>query len=318
MRIRIEAVKQILVVRNDRFGEFLLNIPAWRALKANYPQAKLTIVANPSVAGLVGCIKEIDGTLVWENRRHKLSEIWQFARQLKARHFDLCVIFNPVKEFNLISFLAGIPVRLGYNRKWAFLLTHKIKDRKSLGLKHEIDYNLELLAPLGIKTDDTSLSLKIENQEVDTTDIAVAVHPWTSDPVKQWPQERFYELTKILAGDQKLQVIIIGGKEELAKGADCYDTLGSNVVNLAGKTTLTELAGILKRVKLLISGDSGPVHLASCVATPVLALFRSDLAGKNSRRWGPVSPGSMVIEKPDLTKISVEEVYLQVKAFLER
>lgn len=325
MPIHKESVKQILAVRNDRFGEFLLNIPAWRALKANYPYAKLTLVVNPYVAQLARCVKEADDTIIRENRKHRIVEILQFASKLKARHFDLCVIFNPSGEFNLISFLARIPVRLGYDRKWAFLLTHKVQDSKHLGLRHEIEYNLELLTPLGISSKDYKLSLNIDTSKINSFEglgwqdnsLGIAIHPWTSDPVKQWPQEKFYELARILALGDRTKVIIIGGKEELDKGASRYDTLGANVLNLTGKTTLVELAGLLKKVKLLISGDSGPVHLASCVKTTALVLFRNDLPGKNSIRWGPVSEESIVIENPDLSQITVDEVLSQVKKILK-
>lgn len=150
------AIKNILAVRNDRFGEFLLNIPAFRALKKSYAGAKLTLLVNPCVQELARCIDFVDEVIAWENTRHKFSQIYRFSRDLKARDFDLCVIFNPSKELNIISFLAGIPIRVGYNRKWGILLTKKTEDKKYLGQKHEIEYNLELLSLIGIGSEDRS------------------------------------------------------------------------------------------------------------------------------------------------------------------
>ena len=96
--------------------------------------------------------------------------------------------------------------------------------------------------------------------------------------------------------------------EELQKGA-LFNNLNGRIKNLTGKTTLVELASILKNSKLLISGDSGPVHLACAVGTPVIALFRNDIPGKGPKRWGPWGEGNVVIEKKSLLDISVDEVF---------
>jgi ADP-heptose:LPS heptosyltransferase len=305
------GIKRILVVRNDRFGEFLLNTPAFRALKRNYPGAKLTLLVNPYVRELAGYIDCVDEVIAWENTKHKFSQIYRFSRNLKAGNFDLCVIFNPSRELNIIAFLAGIPIRVGYNRKWAFLLTHKMEDKKYLGQKHEVEYNLELLNLIGIKTEDKALSLKIDNGIIRGEDIAL--HPFTSDPVKQWPIQNFRELAQRLVKELNKKVIIVGGKEELTRGGAYFDNLGAGIVNMTGKTTLIQLASLLKKCGLLISGDSGPVHLACAVGTRVLALFRNDLPAKSAKRWGPWGEGHSVIEKPNLADISVDEVLGKVK-----
>jgi len=320
-------VKNILAVRNDRFGEFLLNIPALRALKEAYPQAKLTLAVNPYVVELAECIENVDEILPWENRKHKFSEILKFSRKLKAKKFDLCVIFNPSKEFNIISFLAGIPQRVGYNRKLGILLTHKIEDKKHLGEKHEVDYNLELAGLAGGRTDNRSLSLKIGEEALrdfpwaadlkDNINL-IAVHPWTSDPVKQWPVENFYTLAKKLAALPDTKVVIIGGREELNKGGCIFSTREDNFINLTGKTGLKQLAAILKKCKLLVSGDSGPMHLAAAVKTPVIAIFRSDMPEKCSRRWGPWGSGHAVIEKDNLLKITVDEIFHKTEEVLKK
>lgn len=299
------------MVRNDRFGEFLLNTPAFRALKRNYPGAKLTLLVNPYVRELAGYIDCVDEVIAWENTKHKFSQIYRFSRNLKAGNFDLCVIFNPSRELNIIAFLAGIPIRVGYNRKWAFLLTHKMEDKKYLGQKHEVEYNLELLNLIGIKTEDKALSLKIDNGIIRGEDIAL--HPFTSDPVKQWPIQNFRELAQRLVKELNKKVIIVGGKEELTRGGAYFDNLGAGIVNMTGKTTLIQLASLLKKCGLLISGDSGPVHLACAVGTRVLALFRNDLPAKSAKRWGPWGEGHSVIEKPNLADISVDEVLGKVK-----
>lgn len=246
---------------------------------------------------------------------------------IKKRNIDIAVMLNPSKEFNILIYLSRIPVRVGYDRKWGFLLTHKMKDKKYLGQKHEIDYNLELVSLIGAKTQDKTLSLIIEDDAVknicqgfniENHDNLVALHPWTSDPIKQWPLDNFRALAQRLIEKLGIKLVIIGGKEESARSLEYFNNQSNNPINLTGRTTLTQLAALFKKCKLLISGDSGPVHLAACIGIPLIAIFRSDIPGKNSLRWGPRSYGSIVIEKPNLSDISVEEVFIKAKEIMNK
>ncbi|MFA7653150.1 MAG: glycosyltransferase family 9 protein [Candidatus Omnitrophota bacterium] len=295
-------IRKILAVRNDRFGEFLLNIPAFRALKETYPDARLTLAVKSGVRQLAECIEYADKVVVWEE---------DFKRDLKKQGFDAVIILNPAKEAHWLAFFSGIPARVGYDRKWGILLNYKMPDKKGLGLKHEIEYNLDLVGLIGAKTIDKSLSLKLlpeyNNPEYAG---AVAIHPYTSDKIKEWPVERFQQLARRLAGSLKTKVLIVGKKENLdrSESGEEFNNPGNNVINLVGKTSLIELAQILKQCRLLISCDSGPMHLAAAVGTPVLALFRNDLPGKTAKRWGPWGNGHTVVEKSRLEDIGVEEV----------
>jgi len=112
-------------------------------------------------------------------------------------------------------------------------------------------------------------------------------------------------------------VVIIGGREQQNKNIELYSDLSDRIVNLTGKTTLRQLALLLKRCRLLVSCDSGPVHLASCVGTPVIAIFRNDIPGKNARRWGPWGKGHIVIEKNNLCDITVDDVLNKIKEILK-
>lgn len=304
-------LKNILIVRNDRFGEFLLIIPALRAIKQAYPDAKITAVIDPQLKDLAKCVDFIDELIFWPPAKHSPIQKLRLLKNLRKSHFDAAVMFNPSKEFNFFTYFSGIPVRVGYDRKAAALLTHKVKDLKHLGIKHEISYNLDLVSLINARTNDLSLSLNLKHCAV--KNIAdIVIHPWTSDPIKQWPIENFIVLAKRITSELSRNVTIIGGPEEAQKSQQCFNGLGENIKNLAGKTTLTELACLLSKSKLLISADSGPVHLAGCVGLPVLALFRNDIPGKGPKRWGPVGENSQVIAKPKLEVISVDEVFQKV------
>jgi len=323
--IKAAKVKKILVMRNDRFGEFLLIIPALRALKETFPHARLSLMVAPAVKSLADCVEYIDKIFTWENKKHNLRDVLGFAKQLKEQEFDLCVIFNPNKELHILSFLSRIPVRVGYGRKWGFLLTHKIKDSKAFGLKHEVEYNLDLVSLIGAKTNDKSISLsKLPATEHIIYAGYIAVHPYTSDMLKQWPIERFIELAQRLARELGLKVVIVGlvpagvdPNKGRTTGIENFESPGENIINMVNKSSLVGLAALLKRCRLLISGDSGPVHLAAAVGTPVVALFRNDLAGKTAKRWGPWGEGHVVIEQSSLNDISVVEVFNKIKEKLK-
>ena len=325
MQIQAKTIKNILVVRNDRFGEFLLNIPALRALKETFSDAMLIMVIDPYTRELAESIPFIDEIIEWGRQGHSLSEKLQLINLLRKKSIDMAIMFNPAKDFNIMTRFAGIPIRVGYDRKWGFLLTHKIKDRKHLGQKHEIEYNLELASLVGAKTQDQTLSISIDDTIIDdllkdagieNNDNLVALHPWTSDPIKQWPLQNFFELAKRLIREDDIRVIIIGGKDELTKSIGFFKNIDSNLINLTARTTLTQLAALLKKCKVLISGDSGPVHLACAVGAKVLAIFRNDIPGKSARRWGPWGKGHIIIKKDKLCDITVVEVFDKVKEVL--
>ncbi|MFA5118007.1 MAG: glycosyltransferase family 9 protein [Candidatus Omnitrophota bacterium] len=316
------GIKRIVVFRNDRFGEFLLIIPALEALKRMYPGASLTVVAHPSVQALARIIPGINAVIAWENRKHRFVEIIKFAFELRRGHFDLAVIFNPMKESHLVTFLAGISERLGYRRKWGALLTKSLTDTRDSGLKHEVESNCELLQCLGAVPKDHRLSLELEERLINDflkeypfagSGNLVVIHPWTSDPVKQWPPENFSALVEMIGEKLDVTTVLIGGEQERLKDFTWKTNSRQKIIDLTGKTTLVQLAALLKKSRLLVSADSGPVHLAASVGTPVIALFRNDIPGKSPRRWGPWGKNNRVIAQPRINDITVAEVFEAVE-----
>jgi len=330
-----EKINRILAVRNDRFGEFLLTIPAFQGLKAEYPRAKLTLAVDNCVYELAKRLPFVDELLTWENRRHRLPEILKFSRELKKKKYDACLIFNPSKEFNIISWLAGIPVRAGYDRKCAFLLNRRIEDKKSEGLKHEVEYNLEFLKTIGIRPEllnnvslrgrseatDEAILMEIKEDDFPLTMLAglgledkgfAVIHPWASNKQKEWPAYKFQEVCRKLATE--IKVVVIGGKEERNRSVEFCR--GLKVIDLTGQTTLLELGGLLKRSRMLLTNDSGPMHLAAILGIPVAAIFRKSPPGVSAKRWGPVGNRNIVIENETIADISVDEVIDEIKKII--
>ncbi|MDP2929175.1 MAG: glycosyltransferase, partial [Candidatus Omnitrophota bacterium] len=142
--------KNILIVRNDRFGEFLLNIPAIRAVKEAFKESKVILAVDPYVKELAVNMSYADEVIMWSRGRHSLFEIIKFSNFLKKKNIDIAIVMNPSKDTNIAVYMAGIPERMGYAHKWDFLLTQKIENLKHLGLKHEVEYNLDLIKLVGV------------------------------------------------------------------------------------------------------------------------------------------------------------------------
>ncbi|MEI6437666.1 MAG: glycosyltransferase family 9 protein [Candidatus Omnitrophota bacterium] len=311
---------RILLVRNDRFGEFLLNIPAFRAIKESYPGAQVTVAVAPGVEELARAVPFIDRVLVFPPENSAWFELVRFVLFLRREKYDAAVVLNPTARAHQILFWAGIPRRAGYARKHAFFLTDRIADRKGLGHRHEVENNLDLVALLGCATADKSLVLNVpvdiqdhvaRKWGLDPSERYVAVHPWTSDSVKQWPLENFEQLVTTLAQDKAHRVVLIGRPE--AWHRPLRVPRSDRVIDLSGRTSLLEAAAVLRCCSVLVSCDSGPVHLAASVGTKVVALFRDDMPGKNPERWGPWPVfNHAVVAAGRLEQITLEQVMARI------
>lgn len=340
-------IRKILVFRTDRIGDILLSIPAIRALKQSFFKAQISVVLQSPYACLLEENSDIDEIITYDKKKD--GGFWgtlKFIAHLRKKGFDLAVILNPKKRSNIIAFLAGIPHRLGYSRKWGFLLNYRIKDEKYKGEKHELEYNLDLVGAIGAKTEDKSFSVGIKKEDEDFIDFLfkesrikngeqlIAIHPGSSCPSKRWPIERFARLAQSVkrpegqtygAGKaQSAEIVIIGSKEEEELGQTMERLMQVPAINLTGKLNLGQLAALFKRCSLLISTDSGPVHLATAVGLRCVVIFGRNLPGLSPKRWGPRGENDIVLHNPPdcqpclahrckkgfecLKRISVEEV----------
>jgi lipopolysaccharide heptosyltransferase II len=321
-KIDKDKIHRILVVRTDRIGkigrsarycglgEALLNIPAIRAIKRHF-NSSITVLANPVVRELLAGSPEINRILTFDEEKWnksiftRLRLLWQI-RKMK---FDLAIIFNPTKRFHILAYIAGIRFRLGYARKWDFLLTHKIEDKKSLGEKHEVEYNLDLVRSIGADTDERNIAITIEKEDtrfvedlllkcaITAQDLLIAIHPHSSNPAKSWPKENFASVADGLHLRFSAKVAVIGAAEEGDAVMELISFAEYPPINLSGKLTLKQLAAFFQRCALLISNDSGPVHIAAAVAVPTVVIFGRNIPGVSPRRWGPWDNENIILHK---------------------
>jgi len=304
-----------------------MNLPAIRLLRQTFPKAWLTLLLDRSVAGLLKDHPDIDELMVVDAEKITRSarDRWNLIHGVRKAGFDLAVVSNPNKFFHLLVFLAGIPYRLGYRRKWGFLLNKTMADRKDSADGHEIDLNLHLASLASDKTWDGSLTIPVDpaasrhvedlmaGRGIENQDILL-VHAGTSNPAKRWPLERFVELCDLARSQSDLSVILIGGEEEKSYSDQVRRQVRERLTDWTGLLSLQELAALVshRSVRALVSSDSGPVHIAWMSGTPVIALYAKNVAGSNPARWGPRGAMSEVIYKP-LSEITCEEVWSAVQ-----
>ncbi|MDE2222533.1 MAG: glycosyltransferase family 9 protein [Candidatus Omnitrophica bacterium] len=317
--------RNILIIRTDRIGDVVLTTPSIKALRQAYPGSRISILVASATRDLVNGNPYLDEILV-DDRQGKHRGIGGFVRlagELRARRFDLAVIYHTKRRYNLACALACIPYRLGYkNNKYGFLLTHPIKDGRALGEKHEAQYCKDVLKAIGVENDDLDMLVPLQPEaenwarnwmlenNLKSNDF-IAVHPGASDPAKCWPAVHFARLMDALSERYPLKIVLIGAPVTAPIAAEILrvSPKASQYVNLTGHTSVAQMASLLKRARLLISNDSGPVHVAAGVGTSVVSLFMRDNPGVNVKRWRPLGPKSFILNNTfQPGAIKVEEV----------
>jgi heptosyltransferase II len=303
--------RRILLIRIDRIGDVLLSTPAIKAVRQAYPNAHIAMMVRPYAGDIVDGNPHLDEVILYDkDGGHKsVFATLKFAVGLRKKRFDLAIILHPTNRSNIIPFLAGIPERVGYDKKGGIFLTKKLKDTKHLGEKHEIEYSLDVLRAIGIEAKDRALYMPVNSEDekiidrffllndLDGTDTVIAIHPGASCPSKRWPAYRFGRVADELIDRHKVKVVIIGGPADIKTVKEAETGMLHRPIVLSEDHSLGEVAAILKRCKIFISNDSGPVHIAVAVGTPVISIFGRLDPGLSPKRWGSLGPNDIVIHK---------------------
>jgi heptosyltransferase II len=310
-RSEVRGQKKILIVRLDRIGDVLLSTPVIKAVRDAYPESHIAFMVRPYARDIVEGNPYLNEVIIYDKAGKEKGLIGnlRFIFGLRKRNFDLVLILHPTARTHLVTFLARIPERVGYDRKWGILLTKRIPHTKHLGLRHEIDYTLDVLRYIGVRAQEKKLLVPIrpESEErargifsrygVKDSDIVITVNPSASCVSKRWSAERFAKVCDALAKDRGARVIIISGAKDKSFGDRVAGSMTERNINLSGQTSVSDVASILKRSRLFISNDSGPVHIACAVETPVIAIFGRNDRGLSPERWGPTGGRDTVLHK---------------------
>lgn len=304
-------MKRILIIRTDRIGDVTLSTPVVKALREAHPEAYIAFMVRPYARDIVEGNPWLDEVIIYDKHgAHKgfLATLF-FAWRLRSKRFDTALILHPTNRAHIIAFAAGIPERIGWGRKLPALLTKSLRDEKYLGEKHEFEYTLDILRSVSVEVRDKSLYLpvrerdeasiikKLSERGVAGSDTLLAVHPGASCPSKRWPYDRFASLISRLKSRYDAKIVLVSGPEDAAGLAELREALRDEVVDISGETSVGELAALLKRCRLFISNDSGPVHIAAAVGTPSVVIFGRKQPGLSPRRWGPTGKDDVTLHK---------------------
>lgn len=341
-------MRRILVTRTDRLGDLVLSTPVFSVLRRHYPDAHIACLTFLENRAAIEGNPYLNEVIFYDKRgseRGWLGNL-RFARRLAKKHYDTIVHLHPTNRVHLVGWLAGIPTRIGYRKKNGWALTHTLEDKKWMGEKHEAEYNFDLLEFLGagypekIETyfplkekDWVSLRLLLSNLGLNRERPYAVINPSASCPSKIWPATRFAALADRLQEECGMQIVLIGSHTDRRFALRTREAMRYPVADLSGKLSLGQLGWLLKEARLLISNDSGPVHVARALKTPVISIFGRNLSGLSPRRWGPLGEEGRVIHKEVscavclahrcqinflcLDVVSVEDVFQEASQFLQ-
>ena len=307
----LPAPGRILVIRLDRIGDLVLSTSVFSALRKHFPKAFIAALAPAACRDLVENHPDLDTAILYDKAGVHASSLatFFFARALGRYRFDAALALHPSNRSHWIPYLAGIPVRVGYDRKMPGLLTHRLHHDKQQGRMHEARYALRMLRVFGIDESNPApvipiqpaAAQRIEALSAQWPDPArapwVAIHASASCPSKRWMPERFAQVADKLIETCCANILLIAGTGDAAYASGVESAMKGKPVNLAGKLDIGQTAALLSRCRLLVSNDSGPVHLAAAVGTPVVDIFGRNQAGLSPERWGPLGRGHTILHK---------------------
>ena len=303
------GINRILVRGVNWVGDTVLSYPAVQQLKTFFPQSHLAVLVPSYLVDLWKTFPYVDEIIPFQ-KKAGIGSIWEdlnLSQSLKERNFDLAVILPRSFRSAFHIYLARIPIRIGYRDEWRSpFLTHGIRRTKEALRGHRVHYYQKLIEPLGKIESLPSPQVFLREEDRKWADRAlkdlgilegkplIGMNPGaTYGLAKCWYPDRFGELGKRLADKWEARVLLFGKEEERPIVYEILRHLGRKGIDLTGKTGLLQLAALLERCTLLVTNDTGTMHVATAVGTPVVALFGST----PPLATGPWGEGHVVVRK---------------------
>ncbi len=282
---------RILIRAANWVGDAVMTTPVIRALRKNYPTARITVLAKPWVIPVYENNPYLDEIMVYDNggRHKKGMGILRLSQDIRSRGFYLAILMQNAFEAALLAFLAGIPERVGYNTDFrTLLLNRSVCMDPALKKKHLIDYYIGILEGVGLKPDGRNPDLFISEKDKDFArqfldDMGlghgipvIGINPGaTGGTAKCWFPARYAELCRDLAGRYKTKILIFGGPADHELGEKIAAMAPDACINIAGKTGLSQAFALINACDLFVTNDSGLMHAAAALDIRQVALIGS-------------------------------------------
>lgn len=318
----MQRPKKILLINPFGIGDVLFTTPIIHTLKDALPETKIGYLSNRRTEDILKNNPYLDYIFVYERDEFEdckkktivrwLKEMLSFLNSIKKEHFDIAFDFSLNTQFGFFSWYAGIPKRIGYNFKGrGFFLTSKIplsgyKDR------HMAEHYAALLKEIGLNLKYNNMELYINEQDkqwardalqkegVSQEDYLIGIIPgggksWGKEAYrKQWAPQRFAALADKIVANKQSKIIIMGDFSEQDIAEKVITSMKSKAIDFSGKTTLGQLAALLSRMRLVVTNDGGPLHMAAALGVKTVSIF----GPVDERVYGPypVSDRNIVIK----------------------
>ena len=310
------APRKIMVRSTNWIGDAVISLPALDALRVQFPEAEIVLVTKPWVSEVYWHYPAPLRQIIYDPAgKHRGSRgFGTLVEELRAERFDLAVLFQNAFQAAWMAWRARIPARIGYARDGRGpLLTDAVEVPPRSAYGHEAYYYFHLLHRAGLiekpeparsltaawlairEAETTWAEKRLQGLKLDAGRPLVGLHPGASfGPAKRWPAERFAELADRLIVALGANVLIFGSAAEAPLAESVARQMKNTPTVLAGKTTLTQMMALFAYCRLVVTNDSGPMHLAAAMGVPLVAVFGST----DERATGPLGLYTRVVKKP--------------------
>ncbi|MFQ5840486.1 MAG: lipopolysaccharide heptosyltransferase II [Candidatus Methylomirabilales bacterium] len=311
MDIDPQQVRKLLIRGVNWVGDALMTTPALAGIRRTFPHARISLLVKPRVEAVFRYNANVDQILSYESKgRHKgFAGLLALAAALRRERFDLAILLQNAFQAALLARMAGIPHRVGYSAQGRGWLLSRAVPVESKAGRHQVDYYRDLLKGLGWDPGERCLNMPIgpEAEAKAAELIEGAGSPYnamlfglnpaaTYGPAKRWFPGRFALLADRLVGQWDSYVVLTGTTEDrkVTQEVQRAVTRQDRVIDLSGQTDLQTLGALIRRCRLYVTNDTGSMHVAVAVGTPLVAIF----GPTDPVETGPLSSQSRVLRHP--------------------
>lgn len=304
--------KNILIIKPSSPGDIIHALPVLRGLRQRYPDAAISWLVATHFADLLTADPDLHEVIPFDRKRFgkmwyspsALREFIQFNAALRKRQFDLVVDLQGLFRSGFLARVTGADVRIGLpnSREFARAFHTHVTERPG-DSEHAADFNWAVARMLGFERVQRDFAIRVNDQ--DRAAAEALLHPITGSAsrsyavlvpatrwaTKCWPAARYGELARILLDRFNLPSVLVGGNDDIALGEIAVENSQGAAHNLCGKTTLRQLAVVIEKAAIVVTGDSTPMHMAAAFDRPLVAIF----GPTNAARTGPFRRSDAVV-----------------------
>ncbi len=283
----------ILIIKLSSYGDIFHALPAVHAVKEKFA-ANIDWVTQPEYVDLVRCFPDVDEVMAFP-RRDFFAGCLAFRRALQKKKYDLVLDLHGIFKSALVAGMADGDRKIGPScwRELALVFYGEIAGDRNMK-RHAVDQLLDTAKYMGADISAPAFPVKFPEYGSGVGRPGIVMAPCSRWETKNWPLDNFAAVGKALVETKNAAISVIGGAADAAIGERLAGLIGRNAVNLCGKLSLPQTGGLIKESKLLISNDSGPVHMAVAVQTPVVVLF----GPTDPLKIGPYSGKNAILTVP--------------------